>query len=109
MIGLIEKKVNLDKSNVLKEGLTTFLNPVSYLKARQDANLYKQFNHLLADGWLFVAALRMAGIPTQRYSFDMTSLASIVFNAAIQENKSVYFVGAKPEELEQFITTIRKH
>lgn len=89
--------------------LFTFLNPVSYLKARKHLKKYEQFDCLLADGWLFVAALKAVGINTQRHSFDMTSLAPVVFEKAIKENKTIYFLGAKPDEIAKFIAVIKKH
>lgn len=107
------KIINLKQSVLPKinssNTLTTFLNPVSYLKARKHLEYYEQFDCLLADGWLFVAALRVVGITTQRHSFDMTSLAPIVFQNAIAEKKSVYFLGAKPTEIADFIEVIKNH
>ncbi|SIR42461.1 WecB/TagA/CpsF family glycosyltransferase [Pontibacter lucknowensis] len=91
------------------QSLTTFINPVSYLIARDQRHLYQQFDYLLADGWLFVAALRFAGIPAKRFSFDMTSMAFSVFNDAISNNKSIYFIGAKQAEIERFIKMIQQH
>lgn len=89
--------------------LFTFLNPVSYLKARKLPKTYLKFNYILADGWLFVAALRLVGIKTKRFSFDMTSLAPVVFQKAIKKQQSIFFLGAKPNEIEQFIHLIEKN
>lgn len=89
--------------------LFTFLNPVSFVKARKNYLTYLNYDYLLSDGWLFVAALKTIGIKTNRYSFDMTSLAPVVFNKAIEQNQTIYFIGAKLEEIESFILVIKKH
>jgi exopolysaccharide biosynthesis WecB/TagA/CpsF family protein len=109
MLDIISKKTSLALGTDKQHTLTTFINPVSYLIAREKKNLYQQFDYLLADGWLFVAALRMVGIPAKRYSFDMTSIASSVFNEAILKNRTIYFIGAKPTEIEPFIKMIRQY
>jgi|SRR5690606_15392273 len=106
LVGLIKNKCRLKQTD--KEVfLTTFLNPVSYLKARKNIVIYSQFDSILADGWLFVIALRMVGIKTKRYSFDMTSLAPVVFNKAIELDQSIYFIGSKPDEIKNFIKIIK--
>lgn len=109
MIDIIKEKVNLDRNSLTDDGLTTFLNPVSYLKARKHLRTYRQFDYLLADGWLFVAALKAIGIKTQRYSFDMTSLAPDVLKKASEKKQSIYFIGAKSGEISGFIKTINTH
>lgn len=107
---LLKKPNQLNKELLNQPGqLFTFLNPVSYLRARKHLEYYEQFDCLLPDGWLFVAALKAVGIDTQRQSFDMTSLAPIVFKSAIEEKKSIYFIGAKPSEIANFIDVIKKH
>lgn len=107
---LLKQPEKLDERNLNQAGhLFTFLNPVSYLQARTNFISYQNYDFLLSDGWLFVAALKSIGIETSRYSFDMTSLAPIVFNKAIEQNKSIYFLGAKSEEIEKFIKVIRNN
>jgi exopolysaccharide biosynthesis WecB/TagA/CpsF family protein len=107
---LLKQPNQLNTELLNKSGrLFTFLNPVSYLQARKHVKKYEKFNCLLADGWLFVAALRAIGIKAHRFSFDMTSLAPIVFQRAIEGKKSVYFLGAKPDEITKFIAIISDH
>ena len=66
----------LNKDN---KKLTTFLNPFSYLLARNQRNLFSSFN-IEIDGILLVLILRIFGFRFSRKSFDMTSLACIIFN-----------------------------
>lgn len=90
--------------------LFTFLNPVSYLVARKRVGLYSAFDYKLPDGWLYAAVLSLVlKIKAPRYSFDMTSLAPLVFKKAIEKNQSIYFIGARSEEINSFIVTIKNH
>lgn len=78
------------------EGLVTFLNPYSYLIARNSFDLFSSFDEIYADGALLVLFLRCLGVKVGRYSFDMTSLAPVVFSDCASSNKSVYFLGGEP-------------
>ncbi|MAN25383.1 MAG: hypothetical protein CME10_14040, partial [Gemmatimonadetes bacterium] len=43
----------------------------------------------------------------KRESFDMTSLAPIIFQNVIQNNKSIYFIGTKVELIDKAIDNIK--
>lgn len=102
MINLIIKNSKKEKANLI-----TFLNPYSYLLARREQKLFEQF-HIKFDGLLLVKILNLLGLrDTKRESFDMTSLAPLVFNQAIKENKSIYFIGAKPKVIDKTIENIK--
>ena len=88
MIELIKNKSN-------NKMITTFLNPFSYLLARSNKDQLSHFN-INIDGGLLVILLNLFGFKYKRKSFDMTSLAPVVFNDAIKNNKSIYFIGSKP-------------
>lgn len=88
--------------------LVTFLNPYSYLIARKNQKLFEKFN-IKIDGMLLVKVLRLFGLKDiVRESFDMTSLAQIVFEDAINDNKSIYFIGTKPKIIDKTIENIQK-
>jgi exopolysaccharide biosynthesis WecB/TagA/CpsF family protein len=88
--------------------LFTFLNPYSYLLARKEKELFENFN-IKIDGILLVKVLNLFGFKNiKRESFDMTSLAPIVFEKAIKENKSIYFIGTKPNVIEKAIENIKE-
>ncbi len=104
MIKILKKKLQ----NNQKTFNASFLNPASYVIARKHIEIYKQLDKIYIDGWLLVLFLRIfCGIKVPRHSFDMTSLAPIVFNEAIQQSKSIYFIGTKKEVIEQFINNIK--
>ena len=68
----------------------TYLNPVSYLDALNYPDLFKSFDGIFADGGLLVKAIKVVyGKKIHRWSFDMGSMAPIVFEHAQQTGKSV--------------------
>jgi len=88
--------------------LNTFLNPYSYLIARKNKEIFKNFN-ICIDGILLVKTLKLFGYKNiKRESFDMTSLAPIVFSEAINNNQTLYFIGTKPNVIDKAIKNILK-
>ncbi len=97
-------KENLKDNNYL----TTFLNPYSYLLARGNPQLFEEFDSICIDGIALVKILKIFGLAdVVRKSFDMTSLVPIVFDNAIEENKTIYFIGTKPKVIDQAIENIK--
>jgi len=77
-------------------GIFTFLNPYSYLIARKNEIIYDQFDGVYIDGKMLINLFEIFKISSEnRVSFDMTSLAPCVFEYAIQNNKSVCFIGGE--------------
>lgn len=101
---IIEKcsKVNLKARNV------TFLNPYSYLLARKNRDVFSQFDQIHIDGIALVKILKLFGLAdVERKSFDMTSLAPIVFKDAIKTSRSIYFIGTEPGVIDLAVENIR--
>lgn len=87
---------------ITKNRIYTFLNPVSYLDASKLKNLFKSLDGIFADGSLLVKAIQVLyGKKVERRSFDMTSLAPELFSFAEKENKTIYIVASKQEEVEK--------
>ena len=87
----------------------TFLNPVSYLDALDNKELFSKFDGIFADGSVLVAAIRMLyGKKLERRSFDMTSVAPQLFDYAVQNNKSVYIVASKQEQVEKAVAIFKE-
>ena len=85
-----------------KGSIYTFLNPVSYLNAHKEKDLFQAFDGIFADGSLLVKAIRLLyGRKVTRRSFDMTSLAPVLLRYALQEGKRVAIIASKQEEVEQ--------
>ncbi len=114
MSPLIEKIIQTDKQSmeeVLKRGcgIYTFLNPVSYLNALDNKALFADFNGIYADGGLLVKAIKAVyGESVKRRSFDMTSLAPIVFSYAAKTGKKVAIVATKQEMVEKAVENLQK-
>jgi len=91
------------------KGVFTFLNPVSYLDALKHKELFVSFDGIFADGGLLVKAIKgIYGVSVKRRSFDMTSLAPIVFSYAAKTEKSVAIVATKQEMVERAVTNLEK-
>ncbi|MBB6461533.1 WecB/TagA/CpsF family glycosyltransferase [Flammeovirga kamogawensis] len=92
-----------------KERSFTFLNPASYVEARKNLDVYSKLDTIYIDGVLLVKFLHFfcRAKQVERQSFDMTSLAPIVFNNAIQESKTIYFIGSTQEAIEGFVKVIQ--
>lgn len=107
---VLEKKIiETEKSNIndvlAKNGcIYTFLNPVSYLDALKNIKLFSEFDGIFADGSILVAAIRLLyGQRVTRRSFDMTSVAPQLFDYAQQNQKSIYIVASKQEQVKKTI------
>ena len=111
---LVEKIIQTESwgetSILQKPGMIySFLNPVSYLDALQNKDLFCQMDGLFADGSLLVAAIRLLyGAKVTRCSFDMTSLAPKLLNYAVENGKSVYIVASKQEQVEKAVEIFRE-
>lgn len=98
--------IKIIKNNINSKRITTFLNPFSYILARNNKEQLSSFN-VKIDGGLLVLILKCFGLKAKRESFDMTSLAPLIFNDAIRENKSIYFIGTKPKVIDLAIDNIK--
>lgn len=92
-----------------KGKLYTFLNPVSYLDALRNKKLFADFNGIFADGGLLVKAIKILyGTSVERRSFDMTSMAPLLFEYASSHHQNIAIVATKQEPLEKAIQTLRQ-
>lgn len=109
---LIEQKLihtDLDIKDWCNGCVCTFLNPVSYLEAVKEEELFGNFDLIFADGSIMVWFIHLLyGKKIKRRSFDMTSMAKEVFQYASNEKKTVYFVGASENNLKVAICKITK-
>lgn len=87
----------------------TFLNPVSYLAALAHKSLFSQFDGIFVDGSLLVSAIRVVyGKKVTRRSFDMTSLAPDLLDFAEKNQKSIYIVASRQEQVERSIEVFKE-
>ena len=87
----------------------TYLNPVSYLTALDNKELFSQLDGIFADGELLVKAIKMVyGKQVTRRSFDMTSMAPELFSYAEEHGKTIYIVASKQEQVEKAVEIFRE-
>lgn len=92
-----------------KSKVYTFLNPVSYLSALDNKDLFGRFDGIFADGSILVAAIKLVyGKTVTRRSFDMTSLAPELLEYAEKNGKSVYIVASRQEQVEKSVAIFRE-
>ena len=87
--------------------LTTFINPFSYLFLRKQLSIFSRFDYIFLDGILMVLLMRLISKKVKRLSFDMTSIAPKVFNNALGNRRSMFFLGSKQNEIEDFVNQIK--
>lgn len=90
--------------------LVTFVNPFSYLLLRKREAYWDEIDLIFSDGIVLGSIIRVIiGKKILRRSFDFSSLANPIFEKCLKENKSLYFVGAKGNEIEQAVINIKEN
>lgn len=110
MVRKIIESDNLAIERLLKRKnqIYTFLNPVSYLTAIRNEDLFGQFDGILVDGSFLAVAIRLLyGKVIKRRSFDMTSVALSLFHHAQSKYKSIYIIGARQRQIEQSVKILQ--
>lgn len=110
-IELLKTKINNTNEQLHLNGrsrVVTFLNPYSYLYYRKNLSLFSQFDEINIDAISLVLLLKFFGVKTKRLSFDMTSLAPLVFNSCTNNNQKIYFVGSSKSSIAEFIKKIKE-
>lgn len=111
---LIEKILNTEYSLIEKifngKGkIYTFLNPVSYLDAIGNKQLFASFDGVFTDGGLLVKAIKnVYGKDVKRWSFDMGSMAPRLFQYAVENNKSIAIVATKQDVVELAVSILKE-
>ena len=100
---------NLEKIFFTQGRIYTFLNPVSYLDALNNKGYFSQFDGIFADGSILVGAIRLLyRRKVKRRSFDMTSIAPLLFEFAEKNSKSIYIVASEQEKVEKTVKVFRE-
>lgn len=90
----------------------TCINPFSYHILKKNEDVYDKMDGIFVDGIAMCWLIRLLwGIKLPRLSFDMTAIAADLFNSLSQSDndKSIYFIGTKEEEIEQTINQFRSN
>lgn len=111
---LVSKILSTESSSVNqifenKGKVYTYLNPVSYLTALDNKELFSRMDGIFADGGLLVKAIKLVyGKQVTRRSFDMTSMAPALFAYAAEHGKTIYIVASKQEQVERAVEIFRE-
>lgn len=111
---LVDKILATEKSSVhqifeTKGKVYTYLNPVSYLTALDNKNVFSKMDGLFADGSLLVKAIKVLYRKNvTRRSFDMTSMAPELFEYASEKGCSIYIVASKQEQVEKAVRIFKE-
>jgi len=111
---LVQKIINAglfshEDVHIQKNKIYTFLNPVSYITAFYYKSIYRDFDVIFADGFILVLFIRLLyGKRVVRRSFDMTSIAPLLFDFAQKNKKTIYIIASKQEEIEDAMITIKE-
>lgn len=104
------EKISLEDIFKTSGKVYTFLNPVSYLTALENINIFSSFDGIFVDGSLLVTAIKYVyNQKITRRSFDMTSLAPKLLEFAEKHEKSLYIIASKQEQVEKVVGKFRQN
>lgn len=105
----ITNKLATGQDLIRDANVCTFINPFSYWTLRTCPEVLDDFDVIGVDGISLCFFFRMFGIrDANRLSFDMTSVAPIVFEESERFALRVFFVGSKPSEIENAVLWIKE-
>lgn len=110
---LVNKTVN-QKRIIEKNSVYIYINPFLYLKYRKGEyiDMLEKVDVILFDGVLFVSLFKLFRINNsliKRYSFDMTSLAPLVFEHSILHHKKIALIGGREDDIVKSKTNIERY
>jgi N-acetylglucosaminyldiphosphoundecaprenol N-acetyl-beta-D-mannosaminyltransferase len=103
---------DIDYFDPRKRKLITFLNPHSYTLAFNNPELFERFDVIAPDGILLVLALnwiKAAAFKIKRFSCDMTSIVPFVFKIALENELSVFFLGADAQSIDETVMVFKSN
>jgi len=94
-----------------KNGLfITFISYYSYRKAKNSSVDYREFDYIALDGsfavWLYNLFSQKKAV---RMSFDMTSIAPLVFSDLIKKRGGLYIIGSTCQSIHDFVEIIQSN
>lgn len=98
---ILKNKIIEKKESEFEKGIFTFLNCYSYYIFRKNFELYKNFDGIYCDGIILKKMFDLVGVPNQRVSFDMTSLAPPFFEYCSKNNLRIALIGSEDSLLEK--------
>lgn len=106
---IIETEAIADSVFKQQGKIYTFINPVSYIDAVKHKELFEKFDGIFADGTLLVKAIKVFyQKKVEKRECDMSSTAKLLFDYAVDHDKSFYFIASKQEEIEIAMEKFKK-
>ncbi|MBD5171713.1 MAG: WecB/TagA/CpsF family glycosyltransferase [Bacteroidales bacterium] len=85
----------------------TCVNAFSYHIVRRNLETYNKLDGIFVDGIFMCKMLNWFWrLPIPRLSFDMTGIAPDLFSTLEKDGRSIYFIGAKPDEIRLSVENI---
>jgi N-acetylglucosaminyldiphosphoundecaprenol N-acetyl-beta-D-mannosaminyltransferase len=99
----VRKVVNSDDKKTI-----IYLNPYTYNYFRTRTHLIENVDGVRFDGFFMSTFLKLFGVSVpERQSFDMTSLAPIIFNMAQKKQMRIYLCGGTESDVKSFTSIIQ--
>jgi len=100
LIEVVRERLARSRGDDFSGQSVLFLNPYSYMILRSHPHLLASAGRIALDGQLLVKILSLFWLRRiDRISFDMTSLAPVVFERAAALRQRVYIVGSTQQDL----------
>jgi N-acetylglucosaminyldiphosphoundecaprenol N-acetyl-beta-D-mannosaminyltransferase len=99
-------KLELEKILNEKIANVTFLNHYSYKLARKNVGTFLKMDYIFIDGAMLSLFNSIFVKKIRKSSFDMSSLAPVVLNHAVNNDMTICFVGTTKENINKFIKHI---
>jgi N-acetylglucosaminyldiphosphoundecaprenol N-acetyl-beta-D-mannosaminyltransferase len=87
----------------IEGGNCIYVYPFQYLQIRRNLDFYGQADYVLLDGMILTGVFNLFGISQKkRMSIDFSGIGNELFSFIEKGNRTVYFIGANPDEVEKF-------
>jgi len=101
IIDFFKRKCNYEL--FIEGGNCIYVYPYQYLQIRRNLDFYENADFILLDGMLLTRIFNLFGISkSKRMSIDFSGIGNELFSFIEKGNRSVYFIGANPDEVENF-------
>jgi exopolysaccharide biosynthesis WecB/TagA/CpsF family protein len=85
-----------------------YVYPYQYLQIRKNKEFYSRANYILLDGMMLTLLFNLFKISdNRRMSIDFSSIANDLLSYVSDNKKTLYLIGARDEEISQFIINIK--
>lgn len=85
-----------------------YVYPYQYLQIRKNKEFYSRADYILLDGMMLTRLFNLFKVSSnRRMSIDFSGIADDLLTHIANNNRTLYIIGAKQEELDQFLVNIK--